>query len=298
MNEELKTKTSLWVLALLCLLPSAFCIPSRAATQFTAGYTFSDNTNSAASVITSNRLRLLIENAVINPLALSAQTNLVVSPGTNDTLLLWRAVNSNLAEVPISLLLPTNLFASGLDGGGGAAASLRLDTNLLSLNGTNQITFSLTIATNASPTNGDYFLVFSTNFGNWTRVALAGYLDWITNNAPRTTNTATYTGTNRPVAVNLLHTNAHGLGGMPTLLQWRLVCVTNDQGYLAGEELTSVGGLNNPGGPLLSEWADATNLYVKLASYTLFILHRTSGDHQPLTTNNWRLKPYAIRVNP
>lgn len=168
MTTKIKFYTGLFVLLVVTFTPSG-----QAASQFTAGFTFSDDTNSALSVITSNRLRLLIESATIRPAMFSDQTNQAAALSTNDTVLIWSAANSNLYEVTVDWLLLTNQVGAGLTGGSRAPLALRLDTNVFMFGTSN----ALTLNTNISVTNtlygeGTLFLGWNTNAANWVRINL------------------------------------------------------------------------------------------------------------------------------
>lgn len=154
----------------LILLALAAVVTAPAA-QFNAGFSFHDDTNNPLSVITSNRMRLLIEGATVRPEFISAQSNLTAQPATNDALILYRAGDSNLARVTVDRLLVTNLVGAGLTGGNQQPLAVRLDTNVLTFGTSNAVTVRTDLPT-ATLSGSNWFILWATNTGNWARATL------------------------------------------------------------------------------------------------------------------------------
>ena len=88
---------------------------------------------------------------------------------------------------------------------------------------------------------------------------------------------------------------AHSLGVKPKMLESRLVCVTAEAGYTAGEEVKA--DVVNNGSTINGHtvWVDATNVNVRfnnnVTMYTIF--HKTTGNPTNLTNANWKLRMYV-----
>ena len=91
---------------------------------------------------------------------------------------------------------------------------------------------------------------------------------------------------------------AHGLNGMPQLVQVRLVCTTADDGYVPGDEVVigTVGDLNlnegNPGkGAGCQISPDTPNLNIFYGNYasggTFVIMNATTGQETQASNSNW-----------
>ena len=111
--------------------------------------------------------------------------------------------------------------------------------------------------------------------------------------------TSRYTSSNQalPGSAGVV-TLAHGLGAIPRLVRWVLVCTTTDLGYSVNDEVDLwVADQNSPQGrPAFSTTANATNLICQQASTTTInVLRRsaTIGDSDSITNGSWRLKVYA-----
>ena len=93
-------------------------------------------------------------------------------------------------------------------------------------------------------------------------------------------------------------TLAHGLSGVPTLVQCRLKCTSTDAGYAVDDEVvitTQAGDNTNTG---LAVWPDATNVNVRFgsaATTSLQYLNKTTGALTALTDTKWQLIVRAWR---
>lgn len=109
-----------------------------------------------------------------------------------------------------------------------------------------------------------------------------------------------YTSAQQTITAAGTLTLAHGLGGMPSLVQARLVCQTAELGYSVGDELiigshTVENSNANIGGQSIV--ADATNLTIRYANNanTYNLLRKDTGGNANATNANWRLVVRAWR---
>lgn len=88
---------------------------------------------------------------------------------------------------------------------------------------------------------------------------------------------------------------AHGLGGVPSLTRWVLVCKTGESNYAIGDEV-DVSSLRQDA-TLLNQFswgASATNVWLVALSATTRLQDKSLGsDAGALTPANWRAKCYA-----
>lgn len=85
---------------------------------------------------------------------------------------------------------------------------------------------------------------------------------------------------------------AHGLGSEPDLVVLKLVCVTNDSTYTAGD-VVYIGGSYGNNGSFTSErtmdiQVDSTNVYVTNAGTAILINAKNGGAYQQITASSWR----------
>ena len=93
---------------------------------------------------------------------------------------------------------------------------------------------------------------------------------------------------------------AHGLGGVPRLLEFELVNVTAQHGYTTGQRITiHPGSLDLANSYGLSVMRDATNVTLRFGASgsggNMHYLHATSGAQVTLTGANWTLTERAFR---
>jgi hypothetical protein len=94
---------------------------------------------------------------------------------------------------------------------------------------------------------------------------------------------------------------AHGLGGMPQLVQMRLVCLGVEHGYSVGDEVLieatagADGGTSANAGPLHSVRITATQIIVRHPSVSYTLAHATTGATVNLTATNWAIVARAWR---
>lgn len=104
--------------------------------------------------------------------------------------------------------------------------------------------------------------------------------------------TKSYTSTNQTVTAGGALTLAHGLGGMPALVQCRLKCITGELGYSIGDEV-----IVNPGPSYVSSSTglslvpDATNINVRFGASGggMAIARKDTGALEIITAANWQL---------
>lgn len=89
------------------------------------------------------------------------------------------------------------------------------------------------------------------------------------------------------ITANSYNANAHGLGAVPKLTQFRLRCITGELGYTAGDEVEFSSKTAGQAAPVYSSgWCDATNIGVVLATEIL-IRHKTTFADAVITNGNW-----------
>ena len=97
-------------------------------------------------------------------------------------------------------------------------------------------------------------------------------------------------------------TLAHGMGVKPKIIQLVLVCITNNAGYVAGDEVFIPSAGNNDGGSsaiqgACSAWVDdTTNIKIQYGSASnMFVINSRSGGGSlvQLTDGSWRLQVRA-----
>lgn len=86
---------------------------------------------------------------------------------------------------------------------------------------------------------------------------------------------------------------AHGLGAVPKLITYELVCKVADLGYTIGQ-VVEIGVMSAPGGTDSYNAApikDATNITIRFADSagTFILLNATTGAGSPITNTSWRL---------
>jgi len=110
--------------------------------------------------------------------------------------------------------------------------------------------------------------------------------------------TASYSSTAQTITSGGLLTLAHGLGGMPTLVQCRLKCTSGDQGYSVGDEiLISPSSADTGASQGVAINPDATNLNIRYSNgaNVFYTLVKSSGAVGALTNGNWEFYVRAWR---
>ena len=89
-------------------------------------------------------------------------------------------------------------------------------------------------------------------------------------------------------------TVAHSLGVIPQLINAYARCTSADAGYTAGQQVQIQGmtviGNGYYGGTV---YADATNVYLQIATNGLYFLSSSGGASTVLTPANWDIRIYA-----
>lgn len=91
---------------------------------------------------------------------------------------------------------------------------------------------------------------------------------------------------------NSTTTQAHGLGARPSAIDAKLVCITGELGYTAGDELPIWQTINTTTGTTVAIRADATNIYIRVVSSTgneLTIPALSSNALVAITPANWAI---------
>lgn len=107
-----------------------------------------------------------------------------------------------------------------------------------------------------------------------------------------------------PAAAAAITPIAHSMAGVPFHYEWYLVCndAAGDAGFAQNDEVKLSSAFGRAGaaddrGPEFSEWADATNLYLRRNSdgFTINVFHKTTGVPTDIVDETkWRLKCRAM----
>ena len=85
-----------------------------------------------------------------------------------------------------------------------------------------------------------------------------------------------------PIVNGAPNVAAHGLGAVPGMIDYRLVCGTAEHGYTVGQEITADSGL--------SIGADTTNVFAQVGSAGISVLVYNTGATATLTPASWNLQ--------
>jgi hypothetical protein len=100
-----------------------------------------------------------------------------------------------------------------------------------------------------------------------------------------------FTSADQTITPGALLTLAHGLGSTPVLFQARLKNVTNQAGWVTGDEvITHIGSEDSSSvGRGCSVYADSTNIYVRYSDATLvFSVHnKGTGNTTTIVNASW-----------
>jgi hypothetical protein len=102
-----------------------------------------------------------------------------------------------------------------------------------------------------------------------------------------------------PYAVSSQPSVAHGLsGGQPTFTTWYLECLTNNNGYLVGDRVTTLGDgdTSNRAFCIVSD-TDGATLIVTTTATTPMLPNKTTGAAFGLTAAQWKLVVTPWRIN-
>lgn len=91
-------------------------------------------------------------------------------------------------------------------------------------------------------------------------------------------------------------TVAHGLGIVPKLVDYILICKSTELGYVTGDQLSISGTEISSAGASLGPLAVVTNndVSMRFGNSPIIIIRRGSGDPAPITPASWRLKVRAF----
>jgi hypothetical protein len=90
-----------------------------------------------------------------------------------------------------------------------------------------------------------------------------------------------------------VHTQAHGLSGLPTVFAAYIQCLTAEHGYGVGEIVMMAGtvGIN------ANFSADTTNTYIVASSALVQVVDRTTFAGVAITAANWKMVVVPFLVN-
>lgn len=124
-------------------------------------------------------------------------------------------------------------------------------------------------------------------------------IDELASGTPTPVFTESATTAQTAITLNGQTTMAHGLtGGAPSLINLMLVCVVNDASYVAGDIIYNVQGNYGTADRYITISADATNVYVYIATNNQLAVADKGGGgggHVDLTTASWRFKAFVAR---
>ena len=109
--------------------------------------------------------------------------------------------------------------------------------------------------------------------------------------------------TNIPAAGAAITPIAHSMAGVPFHYEWYLVCndPAGEAGYAQNDEVKlgstfGYDGAADDRGPVFSQWADVTNLYLRRDSgaFVINVFDKTTGTATSITDSKWRLKCRAM----
>lgn len=104
--------------------------------------------------------------------------------------------------------------------------------------------------------------------------------------------TSSFVSTDQTITTAGSLTLAHGLGGMPTLIQARLRCTAAEHGYSIGDEVMEPMGADDNGGNFgMAVVPDATNVFIRFGSNAppIWVLNKTTGVGSSITLASWVL---------
>lgn len=172
----------------------------------------------------------------------------------------------------------TNLFAGAIAGGGGYAVTSRVDGVTITINGTNQLSLQTNIP-----------ISYISNF-NATVQSLATVI--VTNYA----NTNIFTTGEYALSNGLIADTNHGLAALPSLVNWVLVCKTNNAGFVVGDEV-SVNAFTDTSGDNFCAFAggaNSTNVFLTSTAVTgLKVASKAGAGRVSVTAADWKAKGYA-----
>ena len=90
------------------------------------------------------------------------------------------------------------------------------------------------------------------------------------------------------LAVSQIQTFAHGLGRVPVILDFKLLCVTANLGYVAGDEVSWLDGYSAT--RICGHYCNATNIITKTSSQALAIFQESLTTTSTITMANWKFR--------
>jgi hypothetical protein len=109
---------------------------------------------------------------------------------------------------------------------------------------------------------------------------------------PKNFASALYSIHSSGTSANIMKTN-HGLPGAPQLVRFILVCQTNDDGYVVGDEV-DVPSFNANQTPAFSGGANLTNVFLSQFANAFMVDNKTNGAQAGATSARWKAKCYAV----
>lgn len=99
-----------------------------------------------------------------------------------------------------------------------------------------------------------------------------------------------------PFTTNAVVTQAHGLGAVPDVWAWRLVCLTPDLGWSAGDVYSAEGMSSPNGNGILGVELTAANVVLRTSNSSFTVVNKTTRGIDTATPARWRLEimPYKV----
>lgn len=130
--------------------------------------------------------------------------------------------------------------------------------------------------------SAQYYATGDTKFSGYMAADLGPYLSTVIKG---------FKSGNQPYVTNGLGSVGHGLGRKPSKLSFYLVCTTAANGWAVGDEIEIGAQLYVAGNPYgITFWADATNIYWKVAAQGIAIINKSTGQAEQAFTANYALR--------
>lgn len=300
----------LLVLSALSLQPSAF---AQLTVRVTPGKTFRENERPTTATLNQLGKPTIEVFGTVGGTNVSLGTNSVLGSHLSDSVVDNITIEFN-SDVPRAIrvkaysigtnVVSTNLAGAGLTGGGGLPLSVLYDTNVFTVDTNNALTWQTNVDLSllALKLAESYIFIGDTN-NHAKAIALDGNVFEVNTNVD-TNGVLTlrdnllngFTSFEYPISLGLIVATNHGVGTIPKLFNVVLVCQTNEFGWVAGDEISTVNlGDGSFNGPIFNSAATATQvlLFCHNNANAMRWFNKTTGAAVTLTRPRWKIKAYA-----